>query len=110
MPGKDTAGLLRVRLEAVPAVRAAFEEALTELRPHLLRLQQEAIIAEAWLGDDTSKTVVAHYDSRVIAGAEGPLVAMRQYEQELTRILESLKAIETSYPQVDDANAERFLA
>jgi hypothetical protein len=99
-----------VQPEAIPAVRAAFEEALTELRPHLLRLQQEAVIDEAWLGDDTSAAVVAHYDKQVIGGPEGPLTAMRQYEQELTRILESLKAIESSYPRVDDANAGEFRA
>jgi hypothetical protein len=102
--------LLHVQPEAIPAVRAAFEDALTELRPHLLRLQQEAVIDEAWLGDDTSAAVVAHYDDRVISGPEGPLTAMRQYEQELTRILESLKAIESSYPQVDDVNAGGFRA
>jgi hypothetical protein len=110
MPGKDSAGLLHIRLEAIPAVRAAFEDALAELTPHLLRLQREATIPEPWLGDETSQAVVAHYDNRVISGAEGPLVAMRQYEQELSRILENLKAIETSYTQVEDVNAERFLA
>ncbi|HLU58251.1 MAG TPA: hypothetical protein VKZ81_22560 [Pseudonocardia sp.] len=102
--------MLRVQLDAIPAVRAAFEEGLAELTPHLVALQDEALIRQPWLGDDTSKAVVAHYDARVISGAEGPLVAMRQYEQELLRVLDSLKAIETSYLQVEDVNAERFLA
>jgi hypothetical protein len=99
-----------VQPEAIPAVRAAFEDALTELTPHLVLLQDEALIRQPWLGDDTSAAVVAHYDQRVIEGSEGPLAAMRQYEQELTRILESLKAIESSYPRVDDANAGGFRA
>jgi hypothetical protein len=110
MPGRHPAGLLHVQLDAIPAVRVAFEEGLAEVRSHLVVLREEALIRQPWLGDDTSAAVVAHYDQRVIGGAEGPLVAMRQYEQELTRILENLKAIEASYPQADDANAGRFRA
>lgn len=110
MPGRHPAGLLHVQLDAIPAVRAAFEEGLAELTPHLVLLQDEALIRQPWLGDDTSADVVAHYDQRVIKDAQGPLAAMRQYEQELLRILDSVKAIEASYPQIDDANAGGFRA
>ena len=110
MPGRHPAGLLHVQPEAIPAVRAAFEEGVAQVRSHLVLLQDEALIRQPWLGDDTSAAVVAHYDQRVIQDGEGPLAAMRQYEQELIRILDSLKAIESSYPRVDDANAGGFRA
>jgi hypothetical protein len=110
MPGRHPAGLLHVQPDAIPAVRAAFEDALTELTPHLLRLEQEAAIDEPWLGDATSAEVVTHYKDRVIAATEGPLAAMRAYELELTRILESLKAIEASYPRTDGEIAGGFPA
>jgi hypothetical protein len=105
MPGQHPAGLIRVERDAIPAVRAAFEEALSELRPQLLRLYREAIIPEPWLGDVTSADVVTHYKQRVIDAAEGPLGAMRAYEIELTRILQSLKAIEDGYLRSDTENA-----
>jgi hypothetical protein len=105
MPGRHPAGLLRVELDAISAVRAAFEEALTELRPQLLLLQDEAMIPEPWLGDATSAEVASHYQQRVIEAAEGPLAAMRAYELELIRILDSLKAIEDGYLRSDTENA-----
>jgi hypothetical protein len=101
MPGQHPAGLLRVERDAIPAIRAAFEEALTELRPHLQRLQQDAVIPEPWLGDVTSAEVATHYKERVITAGQGPLAAMRAYELELTRILQSLKAIEDGYLRSD---------
>jgi hypothetical protein len=97
MPGRHPAGSLHVQPDAIPAVRAAFEEALSELTPHLQRLQQEAAIPEPWLGDITSAEVATHYTERVIKADQGPLRAMLEYEAELTRILESLKATEDSY-------------
>jgi hypothetical protein len=97
MPGRHPAGLLHIQPDTIPAVRAAFEEALSELAPHLQRLQQEAVISEPWLGDETSASVVTHYTQRVIEADQGPLAAMREYELELTRTLASLKAAEDSY-------------
>jgi hypothetical protein len=102
--------LLHVQRDAIPAVRAAFEEALTELRPHIRRLQDEAMIPKPWLGDITSAEVVTHYTERVIKADQGPLRAMLEYEAELTRILESLKATEDSYVRSDGENAEGFRA
>jgi hypothetical protein len=110
MPGRHPAGTLSVQREAIPAVRAAFEDALTELRPHLVLLQDEALIRDPWLGDSTSAAVVTHYTQRVIDGGEGPLAAMREYEMELTRILDSLKAMEDSYLRGDGEIAGGFRA
>jgi hypothetical protein len=110
MPGRHPAGLLHVQSGAIPAVRAAFEGALSELTPHLQRLQQDAVIPKPWLGDVTSAEVVTHYTERVIKGDQGPLRAMLEYEAELTRILESLKATEDGYLRGDGDNAARFRA
>jgi hypothetical protein len=102
--------LLHVQLNAIPAIRAAFEGALSELTPHLQRLQQDAVIPKPWLGDITSAEVVTHYTERVIKADQGPLRAMLEYEAELTRILESLKATEDSYVRSEGENAEGFRA
>jgi hypothetical protein len=110
MPGRHPAGLLHVQPDAIPAVRAAFEEALTELRPHIQRLQQDAVIPQPWLGDITSAEVVTHYTERVIKADQGPLAAMLAYQDELTRILDNLKAIEASYPRTDGEIAGGFPA
>lgn len=108
MPGRHPAGLLRVERDAIPAVRAAVEDGLTELTPHIRRLQDEAMIRAPWLGDKTSAEVVAHYKKFVIDGGEGPLTAMLEYQAELTRILENLKAAEDSYPRADGQIAGGF--
>jgi hypothetical protein len=108
MPGRHPAGLLHVQPDAIPAVRAAFEEALTELTPHIRRLQDEAMIHEPWLGDVTSANVVTHYTQRVIEADQGPLAAMLEYEAELTRILDSLKAIEDGYLRGEGEIASGF--
>jgi hypothetical protein len=110
MPGRHPAGLLHVQRDAIPAVRAAFEEALTELRPHLQRLQQEAVIPKPWLGDITSADVVTHYTERVIKADQGPLAAMLAYQGELAKILDNLKATEDSYVRSEGENAEGFRA
>jgi hypothetical protein len=110
MPGRHPAGLLHVQRDAIPAVRAAFEEALTELRPHLQRLQQDAVIPKPWLGDITSADVVTHYTERVIKADQGPLTAILAYQDELTRILDNLKAMEDGYVRSDGESAERFRA
>ena len=97
MPGMQPPELLRVEPEAIPAVRAAFDEALAELGTQLLRLRQQAIIPEPWLGDRISTDTQVFYQQRVVEAADGPLAAIGAYEAELIRIRDSLKAMEDNY-------------
>jgi hypothetical protein len=97
MPGMQPPELLRVEPGAIPAVRAAFDEALAELGAHLLRLRQQAVIPEPWLADRVSVDTQVFYQQRVVESADGALAAMGAYEAELIRIRDTLKAMEDGY-------------
>jgi hypothetical protein len=101
MPSLNPPEQLRLELQAIPAVRAAVDDALAELSSQLLRLRHQAIIPEPWLGDPTSASVLAHYQQRVVEAADGPLAAMRAYEAELVRIRDTLQVMEDQYLRAD---------
>ncbi|TWF74777.1 hypothetical protein FHX44_11659 [Pseudonocardia hierapolitana] len=95
---------LRLEPQAIPTVRAAVEEGLAELGTQLVRLRQQAIIPQPWMGDLTSEFVRNEYQQRVIEAVDGPLAAIRGFEAELTRILDSLKAMEDHYRRTEGNN------
>ncbi|OZM77302.1 WXG100 family type VII secretion target [Pseudonocardia sp. MH-G8] len=105
MPGQFPPAALRIEPSAIPAVRAAFDESLTELSRHLVRLRQEAYIREPWLGDPVSAEVVGAYNSRVMDAHDGPYAAMVALEAELLKIRESLKLMEDHYRRTEGENA-----
>jgi hypothetical protein len=102
MAGGRQAVTLRVDLDALPAVKAAFDEAIAEVRSHVRRLGRAAFIPEPWLGDPTSSTTQAHYNSVVMESADGPYSAMVAYVDELVRIRANLQAMETQYLSNED--------
>lgn len=105
MPGQFPPAALRIEPSAIPAVRAAFDESLTDLRSHLRRLRQEAYIPEPWLGDPVSAEVANDYNLRVMDSAEGPYAAMVALEAELLRIRDSLQLLEDHYRRTEGENA-----
>jgi hypothetical protein len=104
MPGQFPPATLRIDPAAIPAVRAAFDDSLAELRPHLRRLSQEGYIREPWLGDSVSAAVANHYNHRVMDAADGPYAAMVALEAELLRIRESLTQLEDHYRRTEGEN------
>jgi hypothetical protein len=92
---------LNVQPEALPAVRAAFEDALTELQGQLLRLNQGGFIPRPWLLDPVSEETRVFYNTTVMEAGDGSLSALLAYQTELTRILESLKAMEDNYSRTE---------
>ena len=105
MPGPFPSAGLQVEPSAIPAVRAAFDESLTELRPHLRRLRQEAYIPEPWLGDSVSAEAASTYNSSVMDAADGPYAAMVALEAELVRIRDSLQVLEDHYRRTEGENS-----
>ncbi|HYH30378.1 MAG TPA: DUF4188 domain-containing protein [Pseudonocardia sp.] len=101
MLGHFQSAVLRIEPSAIPTLRAAFDDALGELRPHLRRLRQEAYIREPWLGDQTSAEVAHHYNLRVMDSDDGPYAAMMALEAELLRIRDSLKVMEDHYRRTE---------
>src|SRR5687768_1126141 len=92
---------LHVQPEALPAVRAAIEDALTDLQAQLQRLTFGGFIPQPWLLDPVSEETRQFYNRTVMEAGDGSLSALLAYQTELTRILESLKATEDSYSRTE---------
>jgi hypothetical protein len=101
MPGTHPAITLRVSRDALPAVKAAFDEAIAEVRAQVQRLGGAAFIPEPWLGDPVSLSAQLHYNRVVMESADGPYAAMVAYADELIRIRDSLQQMEDSYLRAD---------
>lgn len=101
MPGTQPAVTLRVDRRALPAVKAAFDEAIAEVRSQVRRLGRTAFIPEPWLGDPISSSTQIHYNTTVMDSADGAYAAMVAYVDELVRIRSSLQAMEDSYLRTD---------
>jgi hypothetical protein len=97
MPGSGPPVSLHVQPDALPAVRAAVEDALTELRVQLAQLTRAGFIPQPWLLDPVSEETRVFYNRTVMEAGDGSLSALLAYQTELTRIVESLKAIEDNY-------------
>ncbi|NMH81720.1 hypothetical protein HF577_32105 [Pseudonocardia xinjiangensis] len=89
----------------LPAVRAAFDEALAELTPQLVRLGIDGLIPQPWLGDPVSATVATYYQANVMDAPEGPYAALRAYEAELLKVRDNLQVLEDHYRRTEGENA-----
>jgi hypothetical protein len=101
MTGPVPSVTLNVQPEALPAVRAAFEEALTDLQTQLLRITNGGFIPQPWLLDPVSEETRLFYNTTVMEAGDGSLSALLSYQTELTRIVESLKAMEDNYGRTE---------
>ena len=97
--------VLRVAPDAIPAVRAALERTLNQLRPHLALMKQEAYIHEPWLGDPMSEYVRVTYNSTVMDAPDGPYQALVAYERQLRSARDQLVAAQTEYERTEGGNA-----
>lgn len=97
---------LRVEPHAIPAVRAAFDEALGELDRQLRRLRAEGYLGEPWLGDEVSREVRDFYNQHVMDAADGPYAALVAYEKELLHVRDTLQRMEDDYRRTEGDNAE----
>jgi alkylhydroperoxidase family enzyme len=105
MSGPLSPAALRIEPSAIPAVRAAFDASLAELKSQLVRLRQEGYISQPWLGDPVSAEAVTAYNGRVMDAPNGSYAAMVAYEAELLRIRDSLQAMEDHYRRTEGENA-----
>src|SRR5690348_3844418 len=97
MLGTHPAVTLRVERNALSAVKAAFDEAIVEVRMQVQRLSGAAFIPEPWLGDPISSSVQTHYNGVVMESTDGAYSAMVAYRDELIRIRDSIQAMEDYY-------------
>ncbi len=89
---------------SIPAVRAAIDEGLAELRPFLTGMRTEGCVHEPWLGDSENGMSRLRYNAQVMALPEGPPAALRAYEVELTRIRDTLEQMEEAYRRTEGDN------
>ncbi|WP_433280234.1 hypothetical protein ACQPZA_11060 [Pseudonocardia xinjiangensis] len=105
MPGVYLPVTLRLEPQTIPAVRAALDDALAELRPHLMRLRRDGSIPAPWLGDPVSEQSVSYYQARVMDAPDGPYAALRAYEVELLKVRDNLQVLEDHYRRTEGENA-----
>jgi hypothetical protein len=97
---------LRVEPHAIPGVRVAFDNAVSELSYELNQLRQNGYISEPWLGDPLSAMVQVAYNSRVMDAPDGPYQALVTYLHELMRVRDHLVAAEAEYERTEGSNSE----
>jgi hypothetical protein len=105
MPGTFPPVTLQLEPHAIPAVRVAIDEALTELTHQLMQLRRDGVIPEPWLGDPISAKVVDYYNARVMFAPDGPYAALRAYEVELLKVRDNLQVLEDHYRRTEGENA-----
>jgi hypothetical protein len=101
---------LTVAPEAIPSLREAFERAIVRLDGALASLRQSGYLHEAWLGDEVSERMRVHYNRMAIDGDYPAVQAFTDYRNELTRVIEHLKATEAGYRQTEAETAATFHA
>jgi hypothetical protein len=101
MPDSGPPVTLNVQPDALPAVRAAIDDALNELGVQLAQLATGGFIPQPWLGDPVSEETRVFYNRTVMEAENGSLSALRAYQTELIRILDSLKAMEDNYSRTE---------
>lgn len=106
MSDRPSPVVLRVEPHAIPAIRMAFEEALSSLSDHLNRLRNEGYLHEPWLGDEMSLEVRDYYNNRVMDSPDGPYAALVAYEAELLHVRDTLQRMENDYRRTEGDNVE----
>jgi hypothetical protein len=104
MTGAHPPVSLQLQPEALPTVRAAIEEALTDLQVQLMLLTNAGFIPEPWMGDPISEDVRAFYNTTVMESKDGPLAALFAYQAELIKVRDSVKAMEDHYRRTEGDN------
>jgi hypothetical protein len=96
---------LRIEPQMLPALRVAFNDALTRLNDHLEAMLRHAYLPGPWLGDDDSRQLFEHYRDWVMNGQGGPFSAAKAYAVRLKDVHDQLKAVEDAYRQAEGDNA-----
>lgn len=99
-------GTLRVEPHALPTLRAAFDEALNMLGPHLKSMVIGARIERDWIKDEHSIGLREFYNERVMRADDGPFSALQKYMQLLHDVRSQLAVAEAEYRRVEGENSD----
>lgn len=102
----------RVGLElqgaAIPALRTAFSDAISQLNDVLTQLRREGNIPVPWLGDEISTTTAAFYTSQAMDGPRSSYQSLVSYRDELSKIFHALQQMEEAYRRGEGDEAARW--
>jgi hypothetical protein len=100
--------VLRLEPHMIPALRAEFDSALDQLGQALVDLRSRGYLPAAWLGDEVSAAVAAHYTRRAMEQPDSSYRALIAYEAELTRVRDTLQRMEDHYRHADQTAADPY--
>jgi hypothetical protein len=104
VPDRDQA-VLRLQPFMIPALRTAYDEAITQLGPALAGVRRDGPLPEPWLGDEESADVAAYYTQRAFDGPNSSYEALLTYWSELQRVRDTLQHMEENYRRTEGDNA-----
>jgi len=97
---------LQVAPHALPALRAAFEEAAHMIHEHIIEMRSTGRLNGKWLGDPSSEDLRTFYNANVMDAPDGPFQAMTKYRDTLRAIRDQLAAAEAEYRRVEGENSD----
>jgi hypothetical protein len=97
---------LRLSPQALPAMRAACDRALADLRRELQQLAEVGHLQGPWLGDPVSLGTVEFYNARVMDAPDGPYAALLVYQRELVRGRDRIAEMEAGYRRTEGDDVE----
>lgn len=103
------AGVIRLERSRLPALRAAFKDALTSVEELILQLGNDGYLPEAWLGDEVSIETANYYNERVMGPQGTPFAALVAYQTQLKRVIDAIDAVAKQYEGAEGANASRWV-
>ena len=105
MPERPTA-VLRLEPHMLPAVVAAYDRAVKEIKPLLEDLSHRGRLSRPWTDDAVAIEVARAYNELAMDGPRSAYAALRLYEQELVATRDQLRQMEAEYRRVEGDNAE----
>jgi hypothetical protein len=106
---------LRLDLDALPRLIAAYDRAALRLGSIIVDVENRGRIAVPWAQDAVSIGVADHYNEQVFGSAAVPpeystLGALRRYRSELVNVRDTLSRIHADYLRAEADAAASFTA
>lgn len=104
MPERPQVGL-RLEPHMIPALRAAFDEAVETLTSQLKSFRQDGYIEKPWMGDPVSSMVLSPYNANFAGSPTSAYECLTAYQDELTKVRDTLSQMEDAYRRTEGDDA-----
>ncbi len=95
---------LQVPARALPQLIAAHESALRSAQDMLTTLGNAGRIPEPWTQDPVAQDITARFNTYAVDGPGSAYDCLRQYQQELARVTQTLKDLHSAYQAGEATN------